>query len=375
MPKSPSSYSRKSRPDAKKTSANAATPINRGAPKVKRVNLALQGGGAHGAFAWGILDRFLESGLIEIEGISGTSAGSMNAVVYAWGNYNGGPEGAREALADYWRSVSRMGGSGHHDYWVKLMLGGDNFQQTILARQPAFEAFRVMSSAISPYQFNPLNYHPLRDLLTKQVDFEELRTCPHTKLFLSATDVKSGKVRVFNTNEVSIDVVLASACLPELFQAVEIDGRHYWDGGYMGNPVLFPLFYETESRDVIILHINPITRDDLPTMANEIADRVNEITFNASLMKELRAVAFVQKLLSDGMIKDEYRHQFKHVLMHSVRADKALANLSVASKFVMDWGFLTELFERGRHEAGVWLDAHYDDLGQRSSVDLRAEYL
>lgn len=366
MPKSQSRSSPGPRPD----SASA-----RPARQRKRVNLALQGGGAHGAFAWGILDRFLESGLIEIEGVSGTSAGSMNAVVYAWGYFSGGPEGAREALDDYWRSVSRLGGGSNHDYWVKLMLGSDSIRQTVLARQPAFEAFRVLSSAVSPYQFNPFNYHPLRDLLQKQVDFDALRTCPHTKLFLSATDVKSGKVRVFNTAEVSLDVVLASACLPELFQAVEIDGRHYWDGGYMGNPVLFPLFYETESRDVIILHINPITREDLPTLANEIHDRVNEITFNASLMKELRAVAFVQRLLAEGMIKEEFRHQFKHVLIHSVRADKALAHLSMASKFVMDWGFLTELRERGRAEASAWLEAHHDDLGNRSTVDLRAEYL
>lgn len=346
--------------------------------RVKKVNLALQGGGAHGAFAWGILDRFLESGLIEIEGISGTSAGSMNAVVYAWGWYSGGRDGAREALARYWESVSHLGGSGPRSiagFWEPFMFGRTGLHSAAAGRAPAFESFRLLSSAISPYQFNPFNFHPLRDLLQDQVDFEELATCPHTKLFLSATNVKSGKVRVFNTAEVSIDVVLASACLPELFQAVEINGESYWDGGYMGNPVLFPLFYETKSRDVIILHINPITRDEVPKLANEISDRVNEITFNASLLKELRAVAFVQKLLEDGMIKDEFRSQFKNVLIHSVRADQALKNMSVATKFCMDWSFLTGLRDRGRLAADQWLDANYANLGVRSSVDVRAEYL
>jgi NTE family protein len=299
----------------------------------------------------------------------------MNAVIYAWGWFSGGRDGAREALHHYWSTISRLGNGGMAHFWEPFMFGGNAIKAATAAHAPMLDSFRIFSSAVSPYQFNPFNYHPLRDILEEQVDFESLRTCQTTKLFLSATNVKSGKVRVFNTGEVSIDVVLASACLPELFQAVEVEGEHYWDGGYMGNPVLFPLFYETKSRDVIILHINPITRDHVPMLANEISDRVNEITFNASLMKELRAVAFVQKLLADGMIKDQYRDQFKHVLIHSVRADKALANMSVATKFCMDWGFLTELRDRGREAADEWLDTSYANLGVRSSVDVRAEYL
>jgi NTE family protein len=347
----------------------------RNVPPAKKVNLALQGGGAHGAFAWGILDRFLETGLIEIEGISGTSAGSMNAVIYAWGMFKGGREGAREALHRYWASISRLGNGGLTQFWESFIFGGQPIRNPATVHGPAFDSFRMISGSLSPYQFNPFNYHPLRDLLNELVDFEELRGCDTTRLFLSATNVKTGKVRVFDTPEISVDVVLASACLPELFHAVEINGEYYWDGGYMGNPVLFPLFYETKSRDVIILHINPITRDEVPVLANEINDRVNEITFNASLMKELRAVAFVQKLLEDGMIKDKFRDRFKHVLMHSVRADKALKNMSVATKFCMDWGFLTELRDRGRVAADEWLNANYDHLGVRSSVDVRAEYL
>ena len=361
---------------AVKASRQSLSPAAKpGQSQTRRVNLALQGGGAHGAFAWGILDRFLETDLIQIEGISGTSAGSMNAVIYAWGWFSGGRDGAREALHRYWQTISRLGNGGMNRYWEPFMFGGKHVEAARRAQAPAFESFRVLSSTVSPYQFNPFNFHPLRKVLNEQVDFESLRTCQSTKLFLSATNVKSGKVRVFNTGEMSVDVVLASACLPELFQAVEIDGEHYWDGGYMGNPVLFPLFYETESRDVIILHINPITRDSLPKLANEIHDRVNEITFNSSLIKELRAVAFVQKLLEDGMIKDEFRDRFKHVLIHSVRADQALKNMSVATKFCMDWSFLTELRDRGRAAADEWLNAHHANLGVRSSVDIRSEYL
>lgn len=346
------------------------------------MNLALQGGGAHGAFAWGILDRFLESGLIDIEGVSGTSAGSMNAVIYAWGRFNGGPDGAREALQRFWHSVSQLGGGAATHALGRKMMGNDAalfWDKVMLGQQqlfsPGLEAMRFVTNALSPYQFNPFNFHPLRDILNEQVDFEALRTCQTTKLFLSATNVRSGKVRVFDTSEVSVDVVLASACLPDLFQAVEIDGEHYWDGGYMGNPVLYPLFYETESRDVIILHINPIARDHVPKLPNEIFDRVNEISFNSSLIKELRAVAFVQKLLEDGMIKEEHRKRFKHVLIHSVRADQALADLSVATKFQLDWGFLTELRDRGRASADEWLAANHAQLGKRSSVDLRKEFL
>jgi len=347
-------------------------PRARGRAKVKRVNLALQGGGAHGAFAWGVLDRFLEDGRIEIEGLSGTSAGSMNAVVYAYGNLAGGIDGARAALHDFWHSVSEYGTQFNpvkRMPWDKLFAG---FGAT---DSIAFQGFKAITAAFSPYQLNPYNLNPLRELLVKHVDFEELHGCQSTKLFLSATNVRTGKVKVFNTPEITADVVMASACLPFLFQAVEIDGEHYWDGGYMGNPVLFPLFYETESRDVIILHINPIERPGVPTLPHEIDDRVNEISFNSSLIKELRAVAFVQKLLEDGWLKEEHRDKLKHVLIHSVRADKALADLSVTTKFSVDWEFLLQLRDRGRVAAAEWLDKNFDALGNRQSVDLRAEFL
>jgi NTE family protein len=345
---------------------------SRGGPRTKRVNLALQGGGSHGAFAWGVLDGLLEDGRLDIEGLSGTSAGSMNAVVYAYGRLTGGSDGARQALHDFWHSVSASGRQWNplqHTPWDKMIdgFGGDN--------SIGFQAFKAMTAAFSPYQLNPYNLNPLREVLEEHVDFEALHGCQDTKLFLSATNVRTGRVKVFNTPEITADVVMATACLPLLFQAVEIDGEHYWDGGYMGNPVLFPLFYETESRDVIILHINPIERPGVPTLPHEIENRVNEISFNSSLIKELRAVAFVQKLLADGWLKEEHRDKLKHVLIHSVRADKALCDLSVSSKFSVDWDFLVQLRDRGRATAAEWLAINFDDIGQRSSVDLRAEFL
>lgn len=340
--------------------------------EVKVINLALQGGGAHGAFAWGVIDRLLEDGRIEIEGLSGTSAGSMNAVVYAYGKLRGGNDGARQALHGFWKAISDAGqrySPVRHMPW-EHMLHGWSMDNSL-----GFAFFKSLTDTFSPYQLNPLNFNPLREVLESQVDFAELERSQETKLFLSATNVRTGKVRVFHTHEITADAVLASACLPYLFQAVEIEGEYYWDGGFMGNPVLYPLFYYTDSRDVMIIHINPIERPAPPTLSQEIFNRVNEITFNSSLIKELRAVYFVQKLLDDGWIKDEFRDKLKYVLIHSLRADEALSDLSVASKFASDWKFLTTLRDRGRAHATEWLTQHFEDLGVRSSVSLQKEFL
>lgn len=353
---------------ARKSKAGRAAPSSAG---VKRINLALQGGGAHGAFAWGVIDKFLEDGRIEIEGLSGTSAGSMNAVVYAYGALKG-KERAREALHDYWQAISDAGqkySMVKRTPWEQ-MFGGWNMERSV-----ASEGFKLLTSSFSPYQLNPMNFNPLREVLEAHVNFDELVLSRATKLFLSATNVRTGKVRIFHTHEITSDVVLASACLPFLFQAVEIENEHYWDGGYMGNPALYPLFYYTDSRDVVILHINPIERAGPPTQSSEIANRVNEITFNSSLIKELRSVYFVQQLLDQGKIKEEYRGDFKYVLIHSVRADTALADLSVSSKFACEWDFLTMLRDRGRECASEWIEQHFNDLGVRSTVDLKREFL
>lgn len=335
----------------------------------KTINLALQGGGAHGAFGWGVMDKFLEDGRLEIEGVSGTSAGSMNAVVYAYGKIKGN-DGAREALHNYWKAISDAG----QKFAIKptpfdALMGGN------MMKNMASNAMKMMTNSFSPYQLNPKNVNPLRDVLESQVDFEKLEREAKTKLFICATNVRTGKARVFNTSEITADVVLASACLPQLFQAVEIDGEHYWDGGYMGNPVLYPLFYHTDSRDVVILHINPIERPGPPKTSGDIANRLNEITFNAALMKELRAVYFVQKLMDDGWIKDEFVNKMKYVLIHSVRADNAMSDLSADSKMESDWGFLTSLRERGRACAAEWLEHNYEHIGNRSTVDMKKEFL
>ena len=342
-------------------------------PATKTINLALQGGGAHGAFAWGALDRLLEDGRLSFEGISGTSAGSMNAVVLAHGMLKGGRDAARAALADFWQAVAKAGerySLVRVSPWDRLKGNHWNNDDSL-----SFQAFKAMTNAYSPYQLNPTNFNPLRNILIEQIDFEALNRYEGQKLFLSATNVQSGNVRIFQNPEITVDVVMASACLPFMYQAVEIGGHTYWDGGYMGNPALFPLFYRTDARDVLIVHINPIVRAGTPTTPHEIEDRVNEISFNSALIKELRAVAFVQKLIGDGWLKDEYRDQLKYVLIHSLRADDALADLSAASKLCTDWSFLQILRDRGREAMSVWLERHFDDVGKRQTVDLHAQFL
>ncbi|MEM7375953.1 MAG: patatin-like phospholipase family protein [Pseudomonadota bacterium] len=330
----------------------------------KVINLGLQGGGAHGAFAWGVLDRLLEDGRLGIEAICATSAGTMNACALAYGDLLGGPERARETLHDFWWRVHRAG----QLYSPVKRLPWEKQLSWNMDTSVAFFLFDSMTRMWSPYQLNPFDVNPLRDVLADTVDFEALRRCQRTQLFISATSVRTGKVKVFPTDEITLDVAMASACLPYLFKAVTIDGEDYWDGGYMGNPALFPLFYKTQARDIVVVHINPMERADTPRTAPDIMNRVNEISFNASLLKEMRAIAFVKRLLDNGMLKDEYRDQFKNVLLHSVRADAALCDLSVASKFDSDWDFLVMLRDRGRETMAAWLDQHYTHIGVRDTV-------
>ncbi len=341
----------------------------------KTVNLALQGGGAHGAFTWGVLDKLLEDGRIGIDGICATSAGTMNACALAWGMHKGGPDKAREALHDFWHNISLAGKKANPVQkmpWEKFMP-----QSGWMKTDDSLSYFLLdsMTRLFSPYQLNPFDLNPLRDVLEDSIDFDELRACDCVKLFISATHVHSGKVKVFNTKEINLDVVMASACLPFMFKAVEVDGEDYWDGGYMGNPALFPLFYETETRDVMIVHINPMERKETPQSAHEIMNRINEISFNSSLLKELRAVAFVKKLVEHNMLKDEHKDDFMDILVHSIRADDVMTDLSVSSKFSSDWGFLTGLRDKGRATMAAWLDDHFDDIGVRDTVDLHNEFL
>jgi len=331
----------------------------------KNISMALQGGGAHGAFTWGILDKLLEDGRLNINGLCATSAGAFNATILTYGRLKGGNEGAREALHNFWLAVSE---TGHHPNEVPTPI--DNF--LLYWNMSIFDS---LSHIISPYQFNPMNNNALKDILTKQVDFDELTKAKTTNLFISATNVRTGKVKVFNTKEISPEVVLASSCLPNLYQAVKVDDEYYWDGGYTGNPAIFPLFYHGDTTDVVIVHINPMVRSKLPTHSNEIMNRLNEITFNSSLLHEFRAIAFVKKMFNEGWLKDEFKSKLRDVHIHSIRADQALQDFNATSKYDTHWHFLTNLRDLGRVEAKIWLEDHFDSIGKKSTVDLHKDFL
>ncbi|HYZ31892.1 MAG TPA: patatin-like phospholipase family protein [Crenalkalicoccus sp.] len=349
--------------------AAAAAPAIVTAPQVKTVNLALQGGGSHGAFTWGVLDRLLEEERLALEGISATSAGAMNAAVFAYGMTAGGRPGARAALDRFWGKISQAAAfSPLQPSWI------DKFQANWgLPWSPAFLAFDLATRLFSPYEFNPLNLNPLRDILNQVVDFQTLREAEApVRLFLSATNVRTGRVKVFDRTELCAEAVLASACLPFLFQAVEIGDEAYWDGGYMGNPAIFPLIYNCGSQDVVIVHINPIMRPEVPRTARDIMNRVNEISFNSSLMREMRAIEFVTSLIDSGQVNGR---QLKRMFIHAIAADAVMTPLGVGSKLNADRDFLLYLKEAGRRGAEEWLERAWDSLGQRSSVDVRTAYL
>ncbi|MCP1326935.1 patatin-like phospholipase family protein [Halomonas sp. 707D4] len=334
---------------------------------VKTLDLALQGGGAHGGYTWGVVDRLLEDPRIEIEGISGTSAGAMNGVIMADALTRGDHETARQALRDFWRAVSLAGMASPIRRSPLDMLTGN----WSLDQSPGYIAMDLMSRLISPYQFNPFNVNPLRDIVDKHVDFERVRRCDRLKLFVAATNVRTGKQRVFRREEMTLDAVMASACLPFMFQAVEIEGEAYWDGGYMGNPALFPLMEECSARDIMLVQINPISRDTVPTTASAIMNRLNEITFNAALIKEIRMIALLQHALDEQGIENCYQQ----TLFHRISGEHALEELSVSSKMNAEWAFLSHLFELGRAAAQRWLDEHFEALGKRSTLDIDTVYM
>ena len=333
----------------------------------KSINLALQGGGSHGAFTWGVLDHFMEDGRVSVEGISGTSAGAMNAVVLAHGYMKGGADGARESLEQFWRKVSDMGKfSPIKRGPLDILTGSWNMDNS-----PAYEMLGMFSRLASPYDTNPLNINPLQDLLESTIDFEKVRNCKPLKLFVAATNVHSGKIKVFEREELTAQMVLASACLPTLYQAVEIDGIPYWDGGYVGNPPLYPLFYDTRSKDILIVQINPIERNETPKTAADIQNRMNEISFNSSLLREMRNIEFVHRLLKKHKLDT---HHYSDILVHRVEATKQLNPLSAATKANSEWDFLTYLRDIGRESAKVFLDQNYDKLGNQSTLDLKKEF-
>jgi len=335
----------------------------------KRINLALQGGGAHGAFTWGVLDHLLEDGRLTVEGISGTSAGAVNAVMLADGLRRGGAQEARKRLADFWRAAS---------------LGGDlpAVQRAVINRlfsllpgatSPTLDWLTAWSRYLSPYDVNPLNINPLKELIERFVDFEGLRA-DQRPLFIAATNVQTGQLHIFPPEKISAEAVMASACLPAVFRAVEIEGVHYWDGGYLGNPVLYPFFHATQTEDLLIVQINPLVRRKLPTSTREIMSRVNEITFNAPLMAELRAIEFVNRLIDLGRLpRGTGAEEYRRINVHRIVLEGLGERFASATKLRNDYESFQLLRKLGQRAARRFLDAHYGDIGERSSIDLAAE--
>ncbi|HEX8986827.1 MAG TPA: patatin-like phospholipase family protein [Rhodocyclaceae bacterium] len=330
----------------------------------RRVNLALQGGGAHGAFTWGVLDRLLEDGRLAFEGISGTSAGAMNAVVLAHGLLRGGADGARQALADFWTAVADS---------QPFQVGAPSLDGEPRAASPAVRAMLRWTSYLSPDQLNPFDVNPLRDIVEAQIDFARLRAASPVKLFVAATHANSGKLRLFHQSELTSDALLASACLPTLHRTVVIDGEPYWDGGFAANPAVFPLFYECECPDILLVLLAPLKYQETPVSAGDIRDRVLELTFNATFLREMRMFAHLREYIGRPWpLLGRFERRIVAACFHVIEAEDLLGGLTTETKLTADLRFLESLRDLGRQRAGAWLEAHADSLGKRSSVDLSA---
>lgn len=325
------------------------------------VDLALQGGGSHGAFTWGVLDRLIEEPWLRIEAISGTSAGAMNAALVADGWMQGGPEGARAALEAYWRRVSHAAAFSplQRSLFDRLM------GRWTLDTSPAYVVMDLTARMLSPYDLNPLGLNPLRTILAESINFGRLADAP-IKLFITATNVRTGRGRIFRNAEITPDVLLASACLPTMFQAIEIDGEPYWDGGYSGNPTLTPLVRESDAHDTILVQINPRERLEPPRTANDILNRVNEISFNSPLMKELRMIALLREVADPGHGEGA---RWAGMRTHRIMSD-TLADFGASSKLNAEWEFVSLLKEEGRKTTVAFLTAHGEDIGKHSTADL-----
>jgi NTE family protein len=327
------------------------------------VDLALQGGGSHGAFTWGVLDRLFEEPWLQIEAISGTSAGAMNAALVADGWTQGGAEGARAALDTYWRRVSRAAAfSPLQRSPLDRMMG-----RWTLDTSPAYLVMDLMARVLSPYDLNPFGLNPLRSILAESINFDRLAGAS-IKLFITATNVRTGRGRIFRNAEITADVLLASACLPTMFQAIEIGGDPYWDGGYAGNPTLTPLIRESDAHDTILVQINPRERPDTPRTASEILDRLNEVSFNSPLMKELRMIALLREVADPGHGEGA---RWAGMRTHRIMSDK-LADFGASSKLNAEWEFVSLLKEEGRKSADAFLTAHGEDIGKHSTADFDA---
>jgi NTE family protein len=330
---------------------------------IKPITLALQGGGSHGAMTWGVLDRILEDERLAIRAISGTSAGAMNAVALADGMADGGRDGARQALAEFWKAVSDSARfSPIQRSPLDRMIG--NYS---LDASPSYLFFEGLTRMFSPYDLNPMGSHPLRGILNDMIDFGRVNAQADLSVHVTATNVRTGRPRVFGPGELGTEAVLASACLPQMFPAIEIDGEAYWDGGFSGNPALYPLLTSTEAPDILVVQINPIVRSELPRTARDIMNRVNEISFNSSLVKELRAIDLMQRVAeARGIDLGVYTHTY----LHLIHTDLEVKDLVASSKLNAEWSYLRMLFDLGRTWADQWLDENFDAIGHRSTLDL-----
>ena len=345
----------------KSASIETSTPL----AGQKAISLALQGGGSHSAFTWGVLDRLLEDERLTFDGVTATTAGSFNAVLLADGLALGGRKAARELLRVFWEKMSDM---------IFSSIIASSFLDKMdpsfgLEHSPGFLIVDFISRFMSPYQLNPSNKNPMRDLLNEVVDFERVRRQRLVKLFFSATTVRT-EDRVFTTDEITADHVIASACVPFKMRAPKIGGEHYWDGGFMGNPAIFPVIYWCKSCDVLLVHLTPTDRAELPTNSRAILNRMEELCFNSALMREMRMVAFFTQLIDDGKLRGT-----KRMFFHLIDANDIIRNLFGFSKMNADWNFLMYLFKIGRERADKWLATNFDRLGAKSTVDLKSRYL
>lgn len=329
----------------------------------KRLNLALQGGGSHGAFTWGVLDRLLEEKDLEITGVSGTSAGAVNGSALVYGLLTGGAEKAKEVLKSVWWENSQMAQfSPFKQTWLDRLDNPGNIDHNML-----FAIGNLLTPLLSPYQCNPFNFNPMKNILNKVIDFSVIQQNDKVKLFLSASNIRTSKVKVFPNNEITVDTVLASSCLPTVFQAVEIDGEHYWDGGYLGNPAMFPLFENTDCKDLLVIQIDSTDYRKLPTTPTDIMDRVTSMSFNSSLMREMRAIHFVNKIVDKGF---DDGGNLQKINIHLIRPEETMSELNMSSKVNAAWDFLTYLRDCGRMKADAWLQDNYALVGKSSSCDI-----
>jgi len=324
------------------------------------VSLALQGGGAHGAFTWGVLDTLLEDGRLDFEGVSGTSAGAMNAVVLAHGLLHGGRDGARAALANFWTAVAAC---------TPFDFGVTNGENGALS--PGLKMMMRWARHFSPHEFNPFDVNPLRVLVAREIDFERIRADSPLKLFIAATHANTGKLRVFETHELTADAVLASACLPALHHVVEIDGEPYWDGGYSANPAVFPLFYDCDARDILLVLLSPMLHGETPHSAEHIRNRALDLAFNATFLREMRMYAHAREYAERSLLPlGRLERRLKGTRFHLIEAEELLSQFPTETKLATSLPFLEMLRDQGREHARAWLDSNFRNLGRRSSIDI-----